>query len=79
MSSDKANIKVMVPVETRSLKRGTSLSVRELLDTPGVDSALAKRIQEADRDGSGGISVQEVLEVFRSEQVAVSERRMMRR
>lgn len=79
MAPYESDVKVDVPSGPRSLKSSTSFSVRELLETPGLEPELAKRIQDADRDGSGGLSIQEVLAVFKSEQAAVSERRWMRR
>ena len=56
-----------------------SVSVKALLATPGLDAQLAKRIEEADHDQSGGLSLQEIINVFQSEQSAERERRMLRK
>jgi hypothetical protein len=50
------------------------VSIKALLAADGVDSGLASRIRDADRDGSGCLSVNELVKVFQSEQAAQSEK-----
>jgi hypothetical protein len=56
-----------------------SISLSQLVSAPGVDAALAKRIAAADADGSGYVSLGEMVAVFKSEQDAAKERRLLRR
>jgi hypothetical protein len=53
--------------------------VKALLGTPGVSDTLAARVTAADADGSGVLSLAELVSVFRSEEDAVKDKRMMRR
>jgi len=53
------------------------LPVKQLLATPGLSPTLAKRIQEADADGNGVLTVADVFEVLRNEQRVDSERRLL--
>jgi hypothetical protein len=55
------------------------VSVKALLATPGVSDGLAARVAAADADGSGVLSLAELVLVFRSEEDAVKDKRMMRR
>jgi hypothetical protein len=55
-----------------------SLSVKRLLAARGVSSELAKRIQEADADGNGEISIEELVVVLQSEQKAKQDVRLFR-
>jgi hypothetical protein len=55
------------------------VSVKALLGTAGVSDALAARVTAADADGSGVLSLAELVSVFRSEDKAVKDKRMMRR
>ena len=55
------------------------VSVKALLATPGVPDGLAARIAVADADGSGVLSLAELVSVFRSEENAVKEKRLMRK
>jgi hypothetical protein len=55
------------------------VSVKALLGTAGVSDGLAARVAAADADGSGVLSLAELVSVFRSEDNAVKEKRMMRR
>ena len=55
------------------------VSVKALLATPGVSDGLAARVTAADADGSGVLSLAELVSVFRSEENAVKEKRTMRR
>jgi hypothetical protein len=55
------------------------VSVKALLGTPGVSDTLATRVAAADADGSGVLSLAELVSVFRSEEDAVKDRRIMRR
>jgi hypothetical protein len=47
------------------------VSVKALLGTPGVSDTLATRVAAADADGSGVLSLAELVSVFRSEEDAV--------
>jgi hypothetical protein len=55
------------------------VNVKALLATPGVSDGLAARVTAADADGSGVLSLAELVSVFRSEEDAVKDKRMMRR
>jgi hypothetical protein len=55
------------------------VSVKALLGTAGVSDGLAARVTAADADGSGVLSLAELVSVFRSEDKAVKEKRTMRR
>jgi hypothetical protein len=55
-----------------------SLSVKQLLAARGVSSELSKRIQEADADGNGEISIEELVVVLQSEQKAKQDVRLFR-
>jgi hypothetical protein len=55
------------------------VSVKALLGTAGVSDGLAARVAAADADGSGVLSLAELVSVFRSEEDAVKAKRMMRR
>ena len=55
------------------------VNVKALLATPGVSDGLAARVTAADADGSGVLSLAELVSVFRSEEDAVKAKRMMRR
>ena len=56
----------------------TSVSVQELLRSQTISPKLAARIQEADINQDGSLSIDELLEVIRSEERAVSDRKLMR-
>lgn len=56
-----------------------SVSVAALLQTPGLTTSLSQRIQQADADGSGGLSLQEIVNVFRSEASAKHEKVLLRK
>jgi hypothetical protein len=55
------------------------LSVKAVLGARGLTPSLAKRIQDADRDGNGRLSISEIIDVFHSEHDAIAERRLLRR
>lgn len=55
-----------------------SVSVQELLRSQTISPKLAARIQEADINQDGNLSIEELLEVIRSEERAVSDRKLMR-
>ncbi len=55
------------------------VSVKALLGTAGVSDGLAARVTAADADGSGVLSLAELVSVFRSEEDAVKDKRVMRR
>jgi hypothetical protein len=55
------------------------ISVKALLGTAGVSEGLAARVTAADADGSGVLSLAELVSVFRSEDKAIKEKNMMRR
>ena len=55
------------------------VNVKALLGTAGVEGTLAARVTAADADGSGVLSLAELVSVFRSEEDAQKEKRMMRR
>ena len=55
-----------------------SLSVKQLLSARGVSAELAKRIQEADVDGNGEISIEELVVVLQSEQKAKQDVKLFR-
>jgi hypothetical protein len=55
------------------------VSVKALLGTAGVSDNLAARVAAADADGSGVLSLAELVSVFRSEADAVKDKRVMRR
>ena len=58
---------------------GGTVSVTRLLASKSISPALARRIQAADADGNGELSVDEVLEVMKSEERAVADRRLFLR
>lgn len=74
MSSDN-NDACVVP----STKAGNLVDVDLLLRSGGVPPGLAQRIRAADTNQDGSLSVEELVEVMRSEQRAVGDRRLMRR
>jgi hypothetical protein len=55
------------------------VSVKALLGTAGVSDGLAARVAAADADGSGVLSLAELVSLFRSEENAVKEKRTIRR
>jgi hypothetical protein len=55
------------------------VSVKALLGTAGVSDGLAARVTAADADGSGVLSLAELVSVFRSEDKAIKDKRTMRR
>jgi hypothetical protein len=57
----------------------SGVSVKALLGTAGVSEGLAARVAAADADGSGVLSLAELVSVFRSEDKAIKEKKMMRR
>ncbi len=60
--------------------RGTaSVSVKALLASKGLSQSIIQRIKEADKDESGGLSVEEIVKVIRSEHDAVKERQTLRK
>ena len=56
----------------------TSVNVQELLRSEAISPKLAARIQAADINNDGSLSIDELLEVMRSEERAVSDRKLMR-
>jgi hypothetical protein len=55
------------------------LSVKAALGARGLTPSLAKRIQDADRDDNGRLSISEIIDVFHSEHDAIAECRLLRR
>jgi hypothetical protein len=55
------------------------VGVKALLGTPGISGTLAARVAAADADGSGVLSLAELVSVFRSEEDAVKDKKIMRR
>lgn len=55
------------------------VNVQQLLDTISTSSSkLAARIREADLDNDGSLSMEELVEVIRSEQQAIGDRKLLR-
>jgi hypothetical protein len=48
-------------------KSKSGLRVQEVLQVPGVSASMAKRVEEADQDGDGTISCQELVNIVSSE------------
>ena len=66
-------------IHVREAADAGGVSVKALLATAGVSGTLHARIAAADADGSGVLSLAELVSVFRSEEDAVKDKRMMRR
>lgn len=77
MSGYTKHVEVQAGDEAPDLHSTASVSVEALLGTPGLAPSILKRIKEADHDSSGGLNLQEIVRVFRSEQDAVAERRTL--
>lgn len=56
-----------------------ALSVEQLLAVRGVSSKVAKRIQDADVDGNGEISIEELVVILQTEQNATQDVRFLRK
>jgi hypothetical protein len=58
---------------------GVSLPVDALLSAPGVTPTLVQLIRAADADGSGGLSVNELVKIFEKERKLTAEGRLLRK
>ena len=64
---------------TSDAKAPEGLDVTALLAAPGLSSTLGDRLQAADANGDGVISVSEMIDVFQSEADAIRDNKMMKR
>ena len=56
-----------------------SVPVDDLLSTRGTTPSLSKLIREADTDGSGTLSLEELVKVFQKDQRLSEESRLLRK